>query len=182
MVLLSHFKELTGCSMAYIIPKKKKKESILDNQKTMDFCPLCYSTGNEIKRTPQYIQYQCESCNNKWNVNPAYEEKIKKSPAVLIRDKSASVMVRDKSGTTGSKPADPKIQQIIEDAINKKQLVQFDYTKFDTIENRLVQPYRLEVRKGELSLFCFDLDHDGIRIFKLSSMTNVSSQDPKLGT
>jgi len=169
--------------MVCIIPKRRKKEKILDNCNTTDFCPICFATGHELKRTVQFIRYECDKCKHKWDVNPFYEEKIKKSPGILIRDKSDK-KIEHKEDTQQNEIRNIDVEQIkkiIEEAIAEKKLVQFDYIKQDQKENRLVQPYRLEVRKNELSLFCHDLDQDGIRLFKLCNIENISIKDPKNG-
>lgn len=169
--------------MVYITPKRRKKEKLLDNCNTTDFCPICFATGYEIKRTVQFIKYECEKCKHKWDVNPFYEEKIKKTSGIVIRDKSDK-KVEHKENVVQNLVVNKdinQIKQIIEEAIDEKKLVQFDYTKQDQKENRLVQPYRLELRKNELSLFCYDLDNDGIRLFKLANIENITIKDPKDG-
>jgi len=149
-----------------------KKMQQQENLNTTDFCPKCFSNGNEVNRSARIVSYQCEKCKHKWDVNSAYKDKA-------IKEKNINgIVIRDRSKEK-SQEIQPNSQSfeilkaIINDCILSKKLVEFTY---DT-KDRIIQPYVIETRGNSEVLFGFCLEAEGPRMFKLEKIQNMKKSD-----
>jgi predicted DNA-binding transcriptional regulator YafY len=110
------------------------------------------------------------------NSNTKPENKLS---AITLRDKSTE-RIANKDQNKPKVLEKESIKSMIETirkAMNATTLLSFDYLSGDNKKSsRNVEPYKLTSRKGELILFAYDMDSEGIRTFKLRNMSYLENQ------
>lgn len=149
----------------------------LGNRMAAKHCPSCGGHLIASKSLNNEPSSKCQSCGAEVSVTQG-------GPSKGPPRATGGIIVRDMSGTKGKKqssagakpatvsPADVSATtKLIRQAMTEKKVLSFSYR--DAVGNvtfRQVEPYKLEVRNGQLVLFGFCLEKGAIRTFNISSM------------
>lgn len=113
---------------------------------------------------------------------PVYEEAcsiLDLLSSSAMNGKNAELLNRITVAPTVETVINQETWNIIQDALNKNHILQFDYTDRygKQTENRRLKPYQLVLDDGECLLFGFDELRNAERIFSLLRMKNVNVTD-----
>jgi len=146
-------------------------------------CPRCGNESRVIERYATKEVYQCTSCNAINTFRRKLGQKDKRhtegiNPGVIVRDRSKEE--KDDKEITEELPKEGPILDVIRSGMQDCQLVSFKYVDRNGNKSaRSVEPYKIERnKKGEIILFAYCPDSQGIRVFKFKSMQDVN-QVPK---
>jgi hypothetical protein len=144
-------------------------------QDTVEFCPKCFSDGSEIERYSTYVIYCCNICAHRWRMlinknKKVSKKKNKKDTGIIVRQIKKP---KNEEKMQTAIQCDCAVEQLILKAIEKSYLLEFKYNKEGNISEKLVKPYKIHQKQNEKMLFCYSLDDDGIRLYKLDNIFDL---------
>lgn len=150
-------------------------------------CPHCGAQTNLIEKYPDKEVYKCSECDatNTYTISPARIKKVKKSPngpnVIMVRDRSKERVKEDKpSSPTEVEELEesPTVENLnlVRESMLQKKVVEFSYISSKGKKSaRRVEPYKLTTdKKGNLVLYAYCLDGEGIRRFTLGSISKLT--------
>lgn len=168
----------------YIFSKRSKQRQALSRRGKI--CPSCHSDNLKLTEPGKDRNtFTCQACGaistftQAPNINEPKSQSENKFSAITLRDKSTEKMTnKDHSKPKVlEKESIKSILEVIRKAMDANTILSFDYVSKDkTKSSRNVEPYKLTSRKGELILFAYDMDSEGIRTFKLRNMSYLENQ------
>lgn len=148
-------------------------------------CPEC---GGNLKLTEQGKDrntYWCEKCNatSSFTNGPQRtktEPRTKKMGAITLRDKSTQRnYTKEKLAPIYQKNEKaPENLETIREAMGDSNIISFEYHAEDGNKStRNVEPYKISRDSfGNVVLYAYDLEKDGIRVFKLKNVAEINKQ------
>lgn len=114
-------------------------------------------------------------------VTPKQKKTKKNSSPIIIRDMSKSNKSPSVTVTKASENVNIKLN-IINDCISSKSILEFIYVDKQGIEQtRNVEPQKVTKLNGELALYAFCIQNEGLRIFILNNMRNLKKIEVSRG-
>lgn len=151
-------------------------------------CPSCGKMADAVQTSDDRTVYKCSHCK----AENTYTHPIT-SPKKKVNEEKLGVLTlrntekKDEKPKKEEKPEDTKKESAeigeritnVRKGMKESKLVQFVYMdKSGKKSTRLVEPYKLMRDKaGDLILYAYCLDGQGIRVFKLAHTANVAVQD-----
>jgi ribosomal protein S27AE len=165
------------------MPQKAQlaRKKIADSKKNRT-CPACGTFLQLAESGKDRDTYYCSKCNSTatFTISPVEEPKNSST-------KFKTFSIHDKSKTTKHPEKDKPEQEEtanVADSVNTvregmggRNLVSFEY--LDTQGNkstRMVEPYKLTRTGGQIVLYGYDVEAQGIRVFKLSRAHGLKKQ------
>lgn len=146
-------------------------------------CPEC---GGELKCTDigkDRNTYWCSGCNatSTFTAAPpkAKPSAGKRMNSITLRDKSKKKNYqKDQVAPIYTKRKTEKENlESIRSAMEKLSIMSFSYSSSGNTSTRNVEPYKITAdSSGNLVLYGYDLDSNGIRVFKLRNMASLEVQ------
>lgn len=147
-------------------------------------CPAC---GEGLKLTEagkDRDTFACEKCKSTVTFTkspfeqPSQRKHEKRMGAITLRDKSTRSTHKENPREFGfSSTADVAVLSKIRDCMTSHNLINFDYTDSNKVTTaRTVEPYKLTKRNGDIILYGYDVEGNGIRVFKISRIAALEKQ------
>jgi ribosomal protein L37AE/L43A len=168
----------------YIYKKRSKHGKVLAQRGKV--CPSCKSTDMHLTETGKdRSTFTCQKCGaiNIFTNGPNETTPQKKQDNST--KKLSVVMLRDHTSHKSTVPEQPPVPvesinetlQVVRTAMTDAAIISFDYISSDNKKSmRNVEPYKITRRNGNIILYAYDLENDGIRTFKLTNMSYVAKQ------
>lgn len=168
--------------------KKLLAERAAEGNKEFQKCPNCPGDAKLIAKYNDRSTYKCNKCGAECTYTKLPERMLESKKdsdlhAFKFRDKSKEGKVEKPKEIvkTNEKVPEEKVPpaiKTVQEGMEKRKIITFNYTSKDgkqTVRN--VEPYKLSKGKdGEVILYAFCLEGEGIRAFKFKGMSNVTVQ------
>lgn len=169
--------------MYYYKKRGRRKQELAQNKIKQHIsemsCPSCGGTMKVIEPGKDRDTLVCTKCGDVHTFTLAPQmAKPPKSPfsTLTLRDKSDK-----KSNPSYVEPVEHQSDSltIIREGMDKQRLLSFTYISSRGEKTaRQVEPYKLtRDAKGDLVLFAYDVEANGIKVFKLGGIGNLNMQE-----
>ena len=157
----------------------KKGAAALQSRK----CPHCREELTLAEIGKDRDMYLCAKCGDVATFTrlPFEEPKTKKLNTLTLRDRTTKAYKHCESANKAASKNVPKevnsVLKKIRKGMKESVVIGFDYE--DTggkVTERIVEPYKLTIKGGNIVLFGYDIEVQGIRIFKLCNIASVADQ------
>lgn len=175
--------------MAILYKKNHPLKRVLAKKQAEEYehareCPEC---GGDLKLTEQKKDrnvYWCSKCNanSSFTNGPKKtktEPRTKKMGAITLRDKSTERnYTKEKLAPVYQKDDQPDGLETLREAMGDSVIVSFAYhDRNGDKSTRNVEPYKISRDGfGNIVLYAYDLEKDGIRVFKLKNVAGITKQ------
>jgi predicted DNA-binding transcriptional regulator YafY len=160
--------------------KLAKKEA--NEQSNTKRCPSCGELAKLAESGKDRETYFCEACSNTSTfthapANQIDEPKVKKMSTMTLRDRSSKSKQKMPKAVAELKKDEAASVTTIREGMESTSLLAFEYQSSDgKRSSRMVEPYKLTKKNGEIILYGYDTEAGGIRTFKLKAMSFVEKQ------
>lgn len=171
--------------MALYIRQKRSKvkdklvQHRLKEKLTSRVCPKCSGQLDQVEGDV----YHCPKCRETSTLSPLPPHVVKKSKeiqlgAIKLVDKSRDRKYDYTNKTGSARGVSADVITMIRKAMQEKKLLQFDYPRDKDLVSRITEPYKLALDGSKnLVLWAYCTEAEGIRIFKLDKIKNMSMQE-----
>jgi predicted DNA-binding transcriptional regulator YafY/ribosomal protein S27AE len=155
----------------------------------VDYCIRCGNDAVLLEKYENENRFKCSKCSYQWAISTGTKmEKPRSKKAqkgITVRDMSRkdeskpNLFEKAKTEVSVNTPEEIKeLVKVIKEGLKNKKILNFDYdSKKNGKSSRSVEPYKLEVKNNEIILWAYCLSGEGIRVFKLGSIKNISQAD-----
>jgi predicted DNA-binding transcriptional regulator YafY len=155
----------------------------IDAKRTFSSCPSCQGELEFVEEKTDRQTYLCKKCNSFHTFTtaptPEKKSKITKGASFTVRDKSKEKK-QTKPVDTPDKPQAPSNNDklgIIRSALADSKVIRLKYES-EKNEPRIIEPYKLTKNaNGEILLYGYDTNKEGIRTFKLDKIVDVYQEE-----
>jgi hypothetical protein len=144
-------------------------------------CPSCREQLTISESGVDRDTFVCEKCKSisTFTKLPDIIKKEKVTELGMLKIREQPKKEKPKEGADNKPTATDEIIVGIRECLSTNNLASFYYTATDgTTKLRNAEPYKLmKDKNGEIIMYAYDLDGEGIRVFKLRAMTRFAKQD-----
>jgi len=178
--------------MVVVFRKRSKLKAILARNKIAlnmknHTCPACSTPLQLADKGKDRDMYLCNKCNSTITftkspaeVGPVKEGKIKQLNSFALRDRSKEVRKSEKSvdNDVGDDAKSVGLVAQVREGMSGRKMLSFVYIDSEGRKSaRTVEPYKLTTKDGQIVMYGYDVEAQGIRVFRLGRISALEKQE-----